>query len=90
MEKWVKEAGFTEADLQYDQEGRIINLPELIQKMDHKIADAGSGDEQSELEEAKGLMEEGIENFNEIVEASVEAEMGILDTSIEISKNNLE
>lgn len=90
MLKWVKEAKFSEADLQYDQEGRIINLPELIQKMDHKIADAGSGDEQSELEEAKGLMEEGIENYNEIVEASVDAEMGILDTSIEISKNNLE
>lgn len=90
MLKWLKEAKFSEADLQYDQEGRIINLPELIQKMDHKIADAGSGDEQSELEEAKGLMEEGIENYNEIVEALVDAEMGILDTSIEISKNNLE
>ena len=90
MEKWVKEAGFTEADLQYDQEGRIINLPKLIQEMDHKIADAPTGDAQSELEEAKGLMEEGIENFNEIVEALVDAEMGILDTAIEISKNNLE
>ena len=90
MEKWVKEAGFAEADLQYDQEGRIINLPKLIQEMDHKIADAPTGDAQSELEEAKGLMEEGIENFNEIVEALVDAEMGILDTSIEISKNNLE
>lgn len=90
MLKWLQSAGFSEADLEYDQEGRIVNLPELIQIMDHAIANALTSEEQSELEKAKGLMQEGVENFNEIVEATVEAEQGILDTSIEISKNNLE